>query len=69
MSDLFEALARLDQPVEDEAGEIEMQAGATITTGGCVLFAVAGLAHDEAYRLQRNPAYTSAIGQHCCGGG
>src|SRR5262245_43596874 len=40
---------------------------AIIIVASCVLFTVAGLAHDDAYWIQRNPDYTSSIGQHCCG--
>ena len=45
-----------------------MQAGIAIIAGAtCVLFAVVGFAHDDAYWIQRNSDYKSAIGQHCCG--
>jgi hypothetical protein len=47
-----------------------MQRGAAIVIAGvvCALCpAVVALSHDDAHWIERNPDYTSAIGQHCCG--
>jgi len=47
-----------------------MQRGAAIVIAGVVYAlcpAVVALAHDDAHWIERNPDYTSAIGQHCCG--